>query len=223
MAYVFDLRQVCGGYAYFSTFTHYKYSSDDRYEIRAPSLVDVDRFSRALGELGQPFQTIDSEKAYKDWIYLHGWAVVNEDFAQKRMPHWLKSCKCIKSALGSFTDVEVASPRALSRSYRGKAKAEILKRDGNTCLMCGETTLLTLQHVLPFSSSGETSSQNMITLCGPCNQDFGDELCIDLYRLAGLQHSYEPSLLKSAPNRKSALHRAVYLSGNLMHTRCEHW
>lgn len=223
MAYAFDLKQVCGGYAYFSTFTHYKAETGNRYEIRQPSLVDVDRFSNALSELGQPMQRIDSAKSCRAWLYLHGWAIVDVDFARSHMPHWLKHRTCIRSPLGSFTDIEIASPRVLARSYRGRPKFDIVERDGRACLVCGATETLTLQHVLPFSAGGETSSRNMITLCDRCNQDYGDEVCHDLFRLAGLPHNHEPSLLKLAPQGEKTFFRAVYLSNNLMHTRCDVW
>ncbi|WP_238926066.1 HNH endonuclease [Achromobacter xylosoxidans] len=223
MAYAFDLRQVCGGYAYFSTFTHGNISFDDRYEIRVPSQVDVDRFSVALQELGQPFKFIDSENSYKTWIYLQGWAMVEPAFARSRMQNWLKQHKCIRTALGAFTDIEIAAPSIMKRSFRGDAKKKILNRDGGRCLECGSDNALTLQHVIPFSAGGGTSSRNMVTLCEECNQGYRDEINPDLYRLAGLHYGYEPSLIKFAPDRQAALRRAVYFSNNLMHTRCDLW
>jgi hypothetical protein len=223
MAYAFDLRQVCGGYAYFSTFTHGISSSDDRYEIRVPSQVDVNRFSIALKELGQSFRFIDSEDSYRSWIYMHGWAVVEPSFARSCMQSWLKQHKCIGTALGAFTDIEIAAPSVMKRSFRGFAKKKILDRDGGRCLACGSQNALTLQHVIPFSAGGETSSRNMVTLCEACNQSYRDEISPELYRLAGLHYGYEPSIVKFATDRKAALHRAVYFSNNLMHTRCDLW
>ena len=223
MAYAFDLRQVCGGYAYFSTFTLGKVSADDRYEIREPSQVNVERFETLLRELGPPFQSIDSQESYRAWLYFHGWAIVDPAFARSKMPQWLKQHKCVSSALGSFTDIDIASPSALKRSFRGKAKREIHDRDGGRCLVCGADGGLTLQHVWPHSAGGENSSRNMVTLCQNCNQSFADEISSELYQLAGLHHGYEPSLLKSAPDWKAALHRAACLSHNLMHTRCDVW
>lgn len=223
MAYAFEIHQVCGGYAYFSTFTLGKPSSDDRYEIRKPSEVHVENFTKALNELGQTVHFIDTENSYRTYLYLHGWALVPPSFARSHMQQWLKQHKCLSSALGSFTDIEIASPSALKRSYRGQAKREIHNRDGGHCLICGSQGALTLQHVWPYSSAGETTSRNMVTLCKSCNQSYKDEVSPELYRLAGLHHGYEPSLLKLAPDRKVALHRAAYLSHNLMHTRCDLW
>ncbi|WP_082752765.1 HNH endonuclease [Janthinobacterium sp. B9-8] len=223
MAYAFDLRQVCGGYAYFSTFTFGSISDDGRYEIRKPSPVEITLFSKALDELGQSFMHIDSEKTYRLWLYLQGWALVDLVFARSNMQQWLKQHQCIKSAFGSFTDIDIASPGTLKRSYRGRAKQEIHDRDGGRCLICGDQNALTLQHVWPYSSGGETSSRNLITLCEACNQNYGDTISPELYQLAGLHNGYEPSLIKSALDRKAALRRAEYLSHNLMHTRCDLW
>ena len=222
-AYAFDLRQVCGGYAYYSTFTHGQPSQDDRYEIRTPSIVNIERFTIALSELGQAPTWIDSEGPYRQWLYNHGWALADVRFARSRMTQWLKQHKCVISALQSFTDKDIVSPSALARSYRGKAKRDVHERDGGRCLVCGGAGALTLQHVTPYSLAGETSSRNMVTLCEPCNQAYADEMDRELYRLAGLPFGLEPSLLKDAPDRKVALRRAAYLSSNLMHTRCDVW
>lgn len=145
MAYAFDLRQVCGGYAYFSTFTLGRPSTDDRFEIREPSLAQIDGFSKALKELGQTARFIDTLEAYRVWIYVHGWALVEPAFARTYMPQWLKQHRCIHSAQGSYTDIEIASPGALKRSYRGQAKKEIHARDGGHCLVCGAEEKLTLR------------------------------------------------------------------------------
>lgn len=139
------------------------------------------------------------------------------------MPQWLKQHKCIISSLKSYTDIEIASPGVLKRSCREKAKREVHDRDGGACLVCGANDSLTLQHLWPFSDGGETSSRNMVILYEKYNQEYKDEISPELYRMAGLYHGYEPLLLKNVPDRKEAMHRAAYLSANLMHTRCDLW
>lgn len=223
MAYAFDLRQVCGGYAYFGTFTEYKGEAPTRLETRQPSLVDEIKFAQAMIDLNQSMRVVNSDESYQKWMYTQGWALVDESFARTRMRRWLRSQKCIRSALGSFTDVEIASPKSIARSLRGRAKHQILERDGRACRVCGATSDLTLQHIWPFASGGETSSRNMITLCAPCNQDYGNAIAPNLYEMAGLLHGFEPALLKLAPNTEEAFNRAVQISANLMHSRCEVW
>lgn len=222
MAYVFDLKQACGGYAYFATFTHFE-PSMSTHEVRVPSLVDEKRFERALADMGLKAFHIDSDAGYRRWLHLHGWAVVSVEFARKAMPQWLRKHQCLRSALGSFIDVAIASPSTLKRSLRGKQKQRIHDRDGNRCLRCGSCENLTLQHVQPFSRGGETNSSNLVTLCEGCNQELKDEIDIELYELAGLRSGVDLSLLKLSDWGDLAVMRARNFSHNLMHTRCDIW
>lgn len=223
MAYAFDLRQVCGGYAYFSTFTMGRPSEHDRYEIRKPSSVVIERFRTALQEIGQIARIVDSDESYQDWLLFQGWGLVERNYARANMPQWLKQHYCIRSSHGSFTDIDIASPGVMKRTQRGLVKRKIVERDGSECLICSEKNNLTLQHIWPFSVGGETSSRNLATLCEACNQNLKNEIYIDLYRLAGLHHGFEPSLIKEVSNIEQAIQRAVYFSNNIMHTRCDLW
>jgi hypothetical protein len=225
MFYAFDLRQVCGGYAYFATFTHWSGPDAERYERREPSPVDHQRFSVLLEGLGHRRLLVESNETYRAWLHLQGWALVDARFVREEMQQWLKQRRCILSPLGTFTDIEIASPGVLKRSFRGMAKAKIHQRDGERCLLCDAEDDLTLQHVLPYSCGGETSSRNLVTLCEPCNQKLRDEMHRELYRFAGLHHGYEPSLIKSEATGEpqDVLGKAAYLSSNLMYTRCDLW
>jgi hypothetical protein len=223
MHYAFEIKQVCGGYAYFSAFTHGMNSVSRRYERRAPSLVDFELFGKALKDLRLPLTTVDSSKTYGSWLKLHGWALVEAKFARSTISQWLKEHDYVKSPLGSFTDVTIASPSVLKRNLRGRAKDAILERDGGKCLLCGAADDLTLQHVLPYSLGGESHSGNLVALCEPCNQKLRDEYHIELYELAGIQHGIEPALLKQSNLSDRAMARAVQFSHNLMHSRCDVW
>lgn len=64
MAYAFDLKQACGGYAYFSTFTSGD-AGKSIYEARTPSRVIGERFHAALAEIGQVAVQISSDKEYR--------------------------------------------------------------------------------------------------------------------------------------------------------------
>ncbi|WP_091798133.1 HNH endonuclease [Lysobacter sp. yr284] len=222
MFYAFDLKHFCGGYAYFSTFSHY-IEHYERFEVRAPSTIVYKKFEESLAEMGRSCSLVVTDKAYERWLRLQGWAIVEQQLAQEKMPQWLRSQRCISSAYGSFVSVEIASPSAVKRSYRGRAKQRILSRDKNKCLLCGSAESLTLQHVVPYSAGGETSSGNLVTLCEACNQNLKNEVDIGLYQLAGLHHGYDPAILGEVKNSSVALKWARYLSSNLMHSRCELW
>lgn len=46
-------------------------------------------------------------------------------------------------------------------------------RDGFTCAYCGSQKDLTFDHVLPRSRGGQTSWENIVTACSPCNMRKG--------------------------------------------------
>ena len=49
-------------------------------------------------------------------------------------------------------------------------------RDNHTCVYCGSTENLTIDHVRPRSRGGETSASNCVTACLTCNQAKGSLL-----------------------------------------------
>ena len=220
-AFAFDLKLVCGGYGYFSTLTLGSAPDSTGLEVRKPSLVNSEVFPAALEELGASYIIVNNENSYYDWTCIQGWAIADQKFVREYMPHWIKKRKCLISPFGSFTDIELASASIRKRSFRGKFKKRILDRDGNKCINCPETDGLTLQHVRPYSQGGETSFRNLVILCESCNQAMGAETYRELYDLASLRYSYEPSLLRNSEVNERAILRAAQFSRNIMHTRCE--
>jgi 5-methylcytosine-specific restriction endonuclease McrA len=66
----------------------------------------------------------------------------------------------------------VRVPRAIKRRISRRA---LFARDGWRCVYCGSTgARLTLDHVLPRSRGGESSWENVVTACSPCNLRKGD-------------------------------------------------
>lgn len=220
-AYAFDLKLVCGGYGYFSTYTLGSAPGPLGLEVRTPSEINSEGFADALKELGQDYMLVSNDQTFYDWTCIQGWAIAELGFVRAHMAHWLKSRECLVSPYGSFTDVGLASQSIRKRTFRGKFKKRILDRDNNRCVICQKTESLTLQHVRPYSKGGETSFRNLVTLCESCNQIMGADSCRELYRLAGLRSSCEPVLLKGSNYDDRAFHRAVQFSSNIMHTRCE--
>ena len=53
----------------------------------------------------------------------------------------------------------------------------VYARDGWKCQYCGEqfpASVLTFDHVIPRAQGGRTTWKNIVTACGPCNQQKGD-------------------------------------------------
>ncbi len=55
-------------------------------------------------------------------------------------------------------------------------RREVLKRDNHTCLYCGSTKHLTLDHVIPRSKGGQHTWDNVVTACEKCNSIKSDRL-----------------------------------------------
>ena len=68
----------------------------------------------------------------------------------------------------------VRVPRALKRTI---SRRVLFARDGWQCVYCGTAGgRLTLDHVVPRSRGGESSWENVVTSCAPCNLRKGDRL-----------------------------------------------
>jgi hypothetical protein len=53
---------------------------------------------------------------------------------------------------------------------------QIFNRDGFKCLRCGSQSFLRADHVIPESKGGETTLENLQTLCHRCNAKKGVRL-----------------------------------------------
>lgn len=52
-------------------------------------------------------------------------------------------------------------------------RSRIYERDGHTCLFCGCTSDLTIDHIFPRQHGGTDDESNLQTLCRPCNSRKG--------------------------------------------------
>jgi 5-methylcytosine-specific restriction endonuclease McrA len=68
----------------------------------------------------------------------------------------------------------VRIPRQAHR--RKITRRAVFARDGWACQYCGSRSNLTVDHVIPRSKGGESSWENIVASCGPCNRRKGDRL-----------------------------------------------
>ena len=80
--------------------------------------------------------------------------------------------------------------------FQGRAlsRKNILMRDRNTCQFCSRgfpASELTLDHIVPRSRGGESSWENLVACCHPCNNRKGDRLPEEAgMRLVGRPRSF---------------------------------
>jgi 5-methylcytosine-specific restriction endonuclease McrA len=80
----------------------------------------------------------------------------------------------------------VRIPRDTHR--RKITRRAVFARDDWTCQYCGSRAQLTVDHVVPRSKGGDSSWDNIVAACAPCNRRKGDSLP----RQAGMQLARAP-------------------------------
>jgi 5-methylcytosine-specific restriction endonuclease McrA len=68
----------------------------------------------------------------------------------------------------------VKVPRDTHR--RKITRRAVFARDGWACQYCGGGSNLTVDHVIPRSKGGQSSWENIVASCAPCNRRKGDRL-----------------------------------------------
>ncbi len=69
--------------------------------------------------------------------------------------------------------------RRIPHQTRALSRKNILLRDRNTCQYCGTvlgSSELTLDHVVPRSRGGQSTWENLVACCHPCNRRKGNQL-----------------------------------------------
>ena len=89
---------------------------------------------------------------------------------------WLRKCpRC-----GKTKHAGPSVPKSRSRSISDKLRYTVLKRDHFKCCACGASPAkdpsveLHIDHIVPVAKGGETSLDNLQTLCSKCNLGKGD-------------------------------------------------
>lgn len=89
---------------------------------------------------------------------------------------WLRKCPACRAQIKKNV-----KPRAkTSRVISDKLRYQVLKRDCFKCCACGASPAkdasveLHIDHIVPWSKGGETTLDNLQTLCSRCNLGKGD-------------------------------------------------
>lgn len=97
---------------------------------------------------------------------------------------WMKACEAFiryKKNDPEFEKLLKPESTARSRSINEKIRLQIFKRDNYACVICGKNpanyrgVILHLDHKIPFSQGGDSSIENLRTLCNKCNLGKGND------------------------------------------------
>jgi 5-methylcytosine-specific restriction endonuclease McrA len=83
----------------------------------------------------------------------------------------LRACPTC-GAVSCTTHVKSTGRGGSTRAWR-KTRAQVLKRDRDTCHWCGANATHA-DHVVPKSRGGTDDLSNLVASCGPCNQARGN-------------------------------------------------
>lgn len=93
---------------------------------------------------------------------------------------------------------------------RKKLKKEIFTRDNFRCIKCGETSMLTIDHIKPQSEGGTDLPDNLQTLCLTCNAKKGNSHKLGFFeRLKLIWYSQERLVSFKASLRKEFIEESA--------------
>jgi 5-methylcytosine-specific restriction endonuclease McrA len=137
------------------------HSSGDGQSMHAPVLV--------LNASYEPINVCAARRAIV--LVLKGVAMTEEENG-----HFLHAARW---AIRVPSVIRLLEYRRIPHQSRALSRKNILLRDRNTCQYCGTVlgpSELTLDHVMPRSRGGNSSWENLVTCCHPCNRRKGNQM-----------------------------------------------
>jgi hypothetical protein len=92
------------------------------------------------------------------------------NFTKHQMPHH----KEVASVIPAPNGYEQVTKHTYDVS--SEERNEVFERDNNSCLRCGSTENLSIDHIKPLASGGDNSINNLQTLCKSCNSSKGNSI-----------------------------------------------
>lgn len=101
----------------------------------------------------------------------------------RRFGGWMKACEAFirfKKKDPKFAKLVKVKSKVKTRTISERMRLKIFKRDGYKCVVCGKSpatnpgTILHVDHVIPYSKGGDSSFENLRTLCQKCNLGKGN-------------------------------------------------
>lgn len=131
---------------------------------------DPDRLHRPVLVLNASYEPINICAARRAIVLLIKGVAAAEEHAH----HQVTSNR---SSFNLPTVIRLLEYRRIPHQSRALSRKNILMRDRYTCQYCQRITPsgeLTLDHVIPRSRAGETTWENLVACCHPCNNRKGN-------------------------------------------------
>lgn len=116
-----------------------------------------------------------SDTHFNQWFYEMECLDCGNKYYANGFDIWLRKCPECQVSKKSCDTV-----RKSSRTVSDKLRYQVLKRDNFKCCACGASPAkdssveLHIDHIIPWSKGGETTLENLQTLCSKCNLGKGD-------------------------------------------------
>jgi 5-methylcytosine-specific restriction endonuclease McrA len=109
--------------------------------------------------------------------------------------------RVVRSPTQEFRLPSVVSLKTYVKPSRNPAftRFNVFLRDKFMCQYCGDNDDLTFDHVIPRSKGGQTTWQNVVAACAPCNLQKGGAMPHEA-RMFPMQKPYVPSVAQLHTN-----------------------
>ncbi len=85
--------------------------------------------------------------------------------------------EAVLDTLARRSKYELLTPGdAMSRVIPHEVQVAVWQRDQGKCVLCGATSYLEYDHIIPFSKGGASTEANIQLLCRRCNQEKGNRI-----------------------------------------------
>ena len=122
-------------------------------------------------------QLFSAVKGVNYWRYKDKWYADDDDLKQDDVLALINSYDLQLKKKISEARTASAAARAPDGSLREMIPEDVRhavwQRDAGSCRLCGASTELQYDHLIPVSMGGANSADNLQILCGPCNRRKG--------------------------------------------------
>ena len=109
-------------------------------------------------------------------VFLYSYPVDEPPTLTEVVDNCREGVDAVRTALRALGDAGWIEPLYVKAPIAPELRMRVLKRDGFRCVSCGFEEDLMADHVVPESKGGETTFENLQTMCRSCNSHKGSSL-----------------------------------------------